>query len=61
MTKKIIFLLFLLATTFFFGCMVSSLEAVSLPSIQLGVDDVEDPEKISSALQVLFLLTILTL
>ena len=36
-------------------------EAVSLPSIQLGVDEVEDPEKVSSALQILFLLTILTL
>ena len=61
MTKKLFFLLILLATVSFFGSMVSSLEAVSLPSIQLGVDDVEDPEKISSALQVLFLLTILTL
>jgi len=61
MTKKINFLLFLLVTIFFLGCMASSSEAVSLPSIQLGVDDVEDPEKISSALQVLFLLTILTL
>ena len=41
--------------------MVSSVEALSLPSIQLGVDDVEEPEKVSSALQILFLLTILTL
>ena len=61
MTKKIIFLLFVLITASFLGFMVSSSEAVSLPSIQLGVDDVEDPEKVSSALQVLFLLTILTL
>ena len=61
MTKKIIFLLFVLITAAFLGCMGSSSEAVSLPSIQLGVDDVEDPEKVSSALQVLFLLTILTL
>ena len=41
--------------------MVCSVEALSLPSIQLGVDDVEEPEKVSSALQILFLLTILTL
>ncbi|MBC8283738.1 MAG: flagellar type III secretion system pore protein FliP [Nitrospinae bacterium] len=61
MTKKIIFLLFILTTISFFGGMVSSVEAISLPSIQLGVDDIEDPEKVSSALQILFLLTILTL
>tara|TARA_B100001123_G_C15302826_1_gene1021656 strand:+ start:580 stop:1338 length:759 start_codon:yes stop_codon:yes gene_type:complete len=61
MIKKIFFLLFVLATTSFLGFMVSASEAVSLPSIQLGVDDIEDPEKVSSALQVLFLLTILTL
>jgi flagellar biosynthetic protein FliP len=41
--------------------MVPFAEAISLPSIQLGMDDVEDPEKVSSALQILFLLTILTL
>ena len=46
MTIKIIFILFLLVTTFFLGCMASSSEAVSLPSIQLGVDDVEEPEKL---------------
>jgi len=47
--------------TFVWSGMVSSVEALSLPSIQLGVDDVEEPEKVSSALQILFLLTILTL
>ena len=61
MTKKIFFLIFILTATFFLGWIVPSSEAVSLPSIQLGLDDAEDPEKVSSALQVLFLLTILTL
>jgi flagellar biosynthesis protein FliP len=61
MTRKIFFLLLILTTTLVWGGTVPFAEAVSLPSIQLGMDDVEDPEKVSSALQVLFLLTILTL
>ena len=61
MTKKIIFILLILTTTLVWGGMVPFAEAISLPSIQLGMDDVEDPEKVSSALQILFLLTILTL
>ena len=61
MTRKIYFLLLILITTFIWGGTVPFAEAVSLPSIQLGMDDVEDPEKVSSALQILFLLTILTL
>jgi flagellar biosynthesis protein FliP len=36
-------------------------EAIPLPSIQLGMEDMDDPGKVSSALQILFLLTILTL
>jgi len=36
-------------------------EAIPLPSLQLGMEDVDDPGKVSSALQILFLLTILTL
>jgi flagellar biosynthesis protein FliP len=36
-------------------------EAIPLPSIQLGMEDIDDPGKVSSALQILFLLTILTL
>ena len=51
----------ILTATFIWGGTVPFAEAVSLPSIQLGMDDVEDPEKVSSALQILFLLTILTL
>jgi len=36
-------------------------EAIPLPSIQFGMEDADDPGKVSSALQILFLLTILTL
>jgi flagellar biosynthesis protein FliP len=61
MTRKLLFILFILTTTLIWGGIVPYAEAVSLPSIQLGMDDVEDPEKVSSALQILFLLTILTL
>ena len=61
MIRKLFFILFILITTLVWSGTVLSAEAVSLPSIQLGMDDVEDPEKISSALQILFLLTILTL
>jgi len=36
-------------------------EAIPLPTFQLGMEDVDEPGKVSSALQILFLLTILTL
>ena len=61
MKRKILFLVLVFIGTFVWNGMISSVEALSLPSIQLGVDDVEEPEKVSSALQILFLLTILTL
>ena len=61
MKRKIFFLVLIFISMFVWSGMVSSVEALSLPSIQLGVDDVEEPEKVSSALQILFLLTILTL
>jgi len=61
MMRKILFLVLILTTSVVWSGMVPTAEALSLPSIQLGVDDVEDPEKVSSALQILFLLTILTL
>ena len=35
--------------------------AIPVPTIQVGIDDAESPEIISSALQILFLLTVLTL
>mgnify|MGYP001239397134 FL=1 len=61
MKRKTFFLALVFVNTFIYSGMISSVEALSLPSIQLGVDDVEEPEKVSSALQILFLLTILTL
>ena len=60
MKRKIFFLVLIFISTFVWSGMDSSAEALSLPSIQLGVDDIEEPEKVSSALQILFLLTILT-
>ncbi|MFQ5482991.1 MAG: flagellar type III secretion system pore protein FliP [Nitrospinaceae bacterium] len=35
--------------------------AIPLPTIQVGMEDADSPEKLSSALQILFLLTVLTL
>lgn len=52
--------LLLMALGIFVG-MAASAEAIPLPSLQLGMEDVDDPGKVSSALQILFLLTILTL
>ena len=40
---------------------VSESEAIPLPNITLGLENADDPEKVSSALQILVLLTILTL
>jgi flagellar biosynthetic protein FliP len=40
---------------------VSESEAIPLPNITLGIENADDPEKVSSALQILILLTILTL
>jgi flagellar biosynthetic protein FliP len=43
------------------GFFVAESSAITLPSIQVGMEDVNEPEKVSSALQILFLLTILAL
>ncbi len=59
--KRTSLILILVALMVVVGGMVVSAEAIPLPSIQLGMDDVDDPGKISSALQILFMLTILTL
>jgi flagellar biosynthetic protein FliP len=40
---------------------VSESEAIPLPNITFGIENADDPEKVSSALQILVLLTILTL
>ena len=64
MKKKIKYgLIFSLSVFLFFGSVLVSTEAwaISLPTIQIGVEDVDEPEKVSSALQILILLTILTL
>jgi flagellar biosynthesis protein FliP len=50
----------ILLTIFIFIGIIPA-EAIPLPSLQLGMEDVDDPGKVSSALQILFLLTILTL
>lgn len=52
--------LFLIGLGLFVGGATSA-EAIPLPSLQLGMEDVDDPGKVSSALQILFLLTTLTL
>jgi flagellar biosynthetic protein FliP len=46
---------------FFVAGVVTESEAIPLPNIQVGFDDVDDPGKVSSALQILILLTVLTL
>ena len=55
--------LFLLVTfgLFMVSGFVSESEAIPLPNVTLGFEDADDPEKVSSALQILVLLTILTL
>ena len=45
----------------FVSGLVSDSEAIPLPNITLGMEDADDPEKVSSALQILVLLTVLTL
>ena len=40
---------------------ISESEAIPLPSIQVGFEDADDPGNVSSALQILVLLTVLTL
>lgn len=52
-----IFLLSLLFCTVLFS---TSVHAVGLPTITFGVEDAESPQQVSTALQVLFLLTILS-
>ena len=35
--------------------------AIPVPTIQFGVEDIEEPDTLSTALQIMFLLTVLTL
>ena len=59
--KKIILCACVVFGLFLVTRFVSESEAIPLPSITLGVENADDPEKVSSALQILVLLTILTL
>ena len=59
--KRIILFSIALACGLLFVVGISPVEAIPLPSIQFGLEDADEPGKISSALQILFMLTILTL
>jgi flagellar biosynthetic protein FliP len=59
--KKIILSVCVVLCLFLMTTFVSESEAIPLPNITLGVENADDPEKVSSALQILVLLTILTL
>jgi len=59
--KKIILCGCVVLGLFLVTSFVSESEAIPLPNITLGVENADDPEKVSSALQILVLLTILTL
>lgn len=59
-TKWTLIILTLMVVASFFWPLGESW-AVPLPTIQVGIDDVDDPQKISSALQILILLTVLAL
>ena len=59
--KKNIICRALALVLFFVAGMVTESEAIPLPNIQVGFEDVDDPGKVSSALQILILLTVLTL
>ncbi|WP_371831646.1 flagellar type III secretion system pore protein FliP [Nitrospina gracilis] len=62
MRKLLLTFIGVLALTAFFAAgPVSDAEAIPMPSIQVGVEDTEEPEAMSTALQILALLTILTL
>ena len=56
------FLYSILVLVLFFAVgVVTESEAIPLPNITLGIEDADDPGKVSSALQILILLTVLTL
>jgi len=59
--KKIILCACVVFGLFLATGFVSESEAIPLPNITLGIENADDPEKVSSALQILVLLTILTL
>ena len=59
--KKIILRGVLVLVLFLATGVVTESEAIPFPNITLGIEDADDPGKVSSALQILVLLTVLTL
>ena len=59
--KRTIMHVVLVIFLFFAAGLVTEAGAIPLPSIQVGFEDADDPGKVSSALQILILLTVLTL
>ncbi|OGW28122.1 MAG: flagellar biosynthetic protein FliP [Nitrospinae bacterium RIFCSPLOWO2_12_FULL_47_7] len=60
-TKRQLFAILAAASTLLVTGFVADGWAISLPTIQMGMEDSSNPEKVSSAIQVLILLTVLTL
>jgi flagellar biosynthesis protein FliP len=60
-TKRTHLILILVSVVILLSGVFVPAEAIPLPSISLGLEDMDDPGKVSSALQILFMLTILTL
>lgn len=61
---KKVFIIFILGAFFLLSLSSSSYATnnhLTLPSIQIGVDDSDDPQEVATSLQILFLLTILSL
>jgi len=59
--RKINLFVFVTFGLFMVSGFIPESEAIPLPNVTLGFEDADDPEKVSSALQILVLLTILTL
>ena len=59
--KKNILCRLIVLALFLSSGIVSESEAIPLPNITFGIEESDNPEKVSSALQILVLLTILTL
>ncbi|MFQ5672375.1 MAG: flagellar type III secretion system pore protein FliP [Nitrospinales bacterium] len=54
-------IILILAAGLVFGVALADSWAIPLPTVQFGFEDTDAPEKISTSLQIMFLLTILTL
>ncbi len=60
MRRTRVFLFLTVVVAILAGSFVEA-QALTVPTLQVGMEDVDSPEQVSSALQVMFLLTILTL